>query len=204
MDTIAINANEALKEDGLGKKKFKVSDTAKAAMAAGVVGATAGAAGMSMTDEITEDVDEVVTPVSENLHVQQESVVAETETADNVVVEVNPDDVMLEEPVAEPSLETDMIAEAQLQSNEGEEYQPFANNDWISDDILPEPQQDEVLIAENTNTDVVVEEVPVADVICGMPDEVVMSEPIVFPEEKLCADDDFVYGESDVQSDLMG
>lgn len=199
MDTISINADEVLNKNG--QEKFKVSDKAKAAMAAGTAGVAAGIAGMSMADAIIEEAGEVQTPVSENQHTQQENVVAETETTGSVAADVNPGDVMLEEPVAEPSAETDMIAEAH---HAGEEYQPFANNDPIGDNVLLEPHPEEILIAENTDTDVVIEEDSMVDMICGMPEEeTVMPEEIVYPEDDLYADNGSAYGESDVQSDLM-
>lgn len=204
MDTIAINANESLNENRQERKKFKVSDTVKAAMAAGVAGAAAGVAGMSMAKEIIGEADEVQASVSENQHVQQENVVAETEIMDSEAVEVNPEYVMLEEPVVEPSTETDMIAEAQPQHNEDEEYQPFANNDRISDDFLPEPQPDEILFAEDANTDAVVEEAPVADLICSVTEEEpVITEETVYLDDDLYADNGSTYVDSDIQSDLM-
>lgn len=111
---------------------------------------------------------------------------------------------MLEEPVAEPSSEADMIAETVQQSGEGDEYRPFASNDNISDDVLPEPLPDEVLIAENTDVDVIAEEDPCIDLICGMSEtEHEAIEEQINPDGELYADNGSGYVDSDIQSDLM-
>ena len=199
MDTIAINANEAHNDEG--KKKFKVSDTAKAAMATGVAGAVAGAAGMSVADGMTADPTEEAS-VTTNQE-SQEDVVAEAEPVSEVTAEVNPDEVMLEEPVAEPSTETDMVVGTESQHSDETGYQPFANNDQIGEDVLPEPQPDEVLIAEDTESDVVVDADPTVDLICGIEEEAGLPEEVVQQEEDLYADNGSVCDESDIQSDLM-
>lgn len=201
MDTIAINANDALNEQGQDKKKFKVSDTAKAAMATGAAGLAAGAAAKSAYDALTDDKeDEQATGIEEQT-VPQEEVTAETMA--EPVAEVNPDEVMLEEPVAEASSETEMIAEAHPQE-EGPGYEPFASNDQIGDETLPEPQPDEVLIAENTEVEVVAEDDPTVDLICGLPETEpeILVDP-VYPEDELLADNGSEYDESGIQSDLM-
>lgn len=204
MDTIAINAGEALNEDGQAKKKLNISDTAKAAMATGAAGIAAGMAAKSMADSFGEDTAEETAAVTEAQSAQSDEMATEIESAESVVAEVNPDDVMLEEPVAEPSLETDMTAEAVPQSGEEDTYRPFASNDNLSDDVLPEPQPDEVLIAENTEVDVIAGLDPSVDIICGMPETEpeIIDEPVV-PDGELYADNGYGYDDSDIQSDLM-
>lgn len=203
MDTIAINADEILNEDGQAMKKFKVSDTAKAAMAAGVAGAAVGAAGMSMAGEASNTPDNSQVPSEGKEDVPHESVVTETTTTDDVVAEIDPNDVMLEEPVAESSAETDMLAEVPTQHIEDEEYRPFANNDPIETSEFPEPQSDGILIAENADTDVIAED-PTVDLVCNAIDENnENAEEIACHEDVLYAENDIDYGETDIQSDLM-
>lgn len=204
MDTIAINAGKALNEDGQDKKKQKISDTTKAAMATGAAGIGAGVAAKSIVDSLKGDIADETSAVTGVQSAQTEEVAVENESAGAVAAEVNPDDVMLEEPVAETSPETDMIAETVPQSGEEDEYRPFASNDNISEDVLPEPQPDEVLIAENTDVDVIVEEDPSVDLICGMSEteQEVIEEPVNHDGE-LYADNGAGYEDSDIQSDLM-
>ena len=204
MDTIAINAGEALNEDGQAKKKLNISDTTKAAMATGAAGIAAGVAAKSIADSFEEDTAGETAAATEAQSAQTGEAVTETEPAEAVVAEVNPDEVMLEEPVAEPSSETDMIAETVPQSGEDDPYRPFASNDNISDDVLPEPQPDEVLIAENTDVDVIAGEDPSVDLICGMPEtEQEIIDEQVAPDGELYADSGSGYDDSDIQSDLM-
>ncbi|MBD5207728.1 MAG: hypothetical protein HDS79_05610 [Bacteroidales bacterium] len=204
MDTIAINSGEALNEDGQAKKKINISDTAKAAMATGVAGIAAGVAAKSMADSFEEDTAKETAAAPEAHSAQPEEIATEPEPVEAVEAEVNPDDVMLEEPVAELSSETDMIAEAVPQSSENDEYRPFASNDNISDDVLPEPQPDEVLIAENADEDVIAGEDPSVDLICGMPEtEQEIVDEQVAPDGELYADNGSGYDDSDIQSDLM-
>lgn len=204
MDTIAINAGEALNEDGQAKKKLNIRDTAKATMATGAAGIAAGVAAKSIADSFDDDTAEEAVAVTEVQSAHTDGIATETEPAEAVVAEVNPDDVMLEEPVAEPSTETDMIAEAASQSSEDDEYKPFASNDNISDDVLPEPQPDEVLIADNTDVDVIAGEDPSVDMIFGMPEtEQEIIDEQVAPDGELYADNGSGYDDSDIQSDLM-
>lgn len=203
MDTIAINADEILNEDGQAMNKFKVSDTAKAAMAAGVAGAAVGAAGMSMAGEASNTPDNSQVPSEGKEDVPHESVVTEPTTTDDVVAEINPNDVMLEEPVAESSVETDMLAEASTQHAEDEDYRPFANNDSIETSEIPEPQPDDMMIAENTDMDVTAEDSTV-DLICdAIDDGSEMADETACNEDVLYAENDMEYGLSDIQSDLM-
>lgn len=204
MDTIAINANEALGENGKDKKKLNLSDNAKAAMASGAAGLAAGAAAKAVAEalggEHGEDVETTSDEQTSSQTVQPEEPVA----AENVVAEVNPEEVMLEEPVAEPSTETDMIAESVTQPEADDDYRPFANNDHISEEVLPEPQPEEVLIAENTEIEAAPESDSAVDLICGLPEqEEVTHEDPVYPEEDLFADNGPANNEYDVQSDLM-
>lgn len=198
METIAINANEAHNDERQDKKKFKVSDTAKAAMAAGIAGVAAGAVGMSMADDSTEDIDDVQISTSEGQHDLQENAVMENEIAEDVVLEVNPDDVMLEEPVAEPSLDVEVQP-----IDDDDNYHPFAYNDKIDDEIIPEPEPDEVLIAENTYSDVMADD-PTVDIVCGQQEEeIIMPEDTACFEDNLYADNGAVYDDTCIQSDLM-
>ena len=204
MDTIAINAGEALNEDGQDKKKQKISDTTKAAMATGAAGIAAGVAAKSIADSLTGDIADETSAYTGVQSAQTEEIAVENESAEAVAEEVNPDDVMLEEPVAETSPETDMIAETVSQSGEEDEYRPFASNDNISEDVLPEPQPDEALIAENTDVDIIAEEDPSVDLICGMSEteQEFIEEPVNHDGE-LYADNSSGYDDSDIQSDLM-
>lgn len=208
MDTIAINANEALGENGQDKKKLNLSDNAKAAVASGAAGLAAGAAAKAVADalgrEQGEDVEATSDEQTSSQTVQPEEPVMESVATENVVAEVNPEEVMLEEPVAEPSTETDMIAESVTQPEVEDEYRPFANNDHISEEVLPEPQPEEVLIAESTEIEAAPESDSAVDQICGLPEqEEVTPEDAVYPEEDLYADNGPANNEYDVQSDLM-
>ena len=205
MDTIAINANEALGENGKDKKKLNLSDNAKAAMASGAVGLAAGAAAKAVADALGgEHEEDSSDKQTSSQTVQPEEPVVESVTAENVVAEVNPEEVMLEEPVAEPSTETDMIAETVMQPGTEDDYRPFANNDQISEEVLPEPQPEEGLIAENTEIEAVLENDSTVDLICGVTEqEEVTPEDAVYPEEDLLADNGSANNEYDVQSDLM-
>lgn len=201
MDTIAINASEAHNEED--KKKFKVSDTAKAAMATGVAGAVAGAAGMYGADNLTADSEDDASAAS-GPESQQEEMTAEAEPVAEVTAEVNPDDVMLEEPVAEPSTETDMVVGTGPYHSEDAGYQPFASNDRIGEDVLPEPEPEEVLIAENTEEDMVIDSDPTVDMICGaIEEEAGLPDEVGQTDENLYADNGSVCDETDIQSDLM-
>lgn len=204
MDTIAINANEALNEDGQSKKKNKVSDTAKAAMATGAAGIAVGVGAMAAADAMGAESDENADAVADAASSDAEEVPAESGIEEDAVAEVNPDDVMIEDPVAEPTAETDMIAETAQPSDEANPYQPFASNDSISEDVLPDPQPDEVLIAENTEVDVIAGEDPTVDMICGVPEENPgMPDEAAAPDDVIYADNGSAYDESDIQSDLM-
>lgn len=200
MDTIAINAGESLNEKGQAKKKIKLNDTTKAAMATGAAGVAAGMTVKSVEDSVEENAAEETTASTENQSTQSEDIMVESELAEAVTAEVNPDDVMLEEPIAETSSESDMLAEAAPQSGDND-YKPFAGNDIISEEILPEPQLDVMFIAENT--DLIYTGDDVCDIIC-LPNTSpeIIDEP-VSPETELYADNDISYDDSDIQSDLM-
>lgn len=204
MNTIAINTNEIRKEDGPDRKKTKASDSAKAATATGVAGIAVGVGVMAAADTLGTDIEDKTGATAETATSTTEDAQLENVIAEEAVAEVNPDDVMLEEPVAEPTAETDMLAGATTYPGEDAPYRPFTSNDSISDDNLPEPQPDEVLIAENTESDVIACEDQVVDMICevseehhGMPEEVVCPDDIVY------ADNVSPHEDSDIQSDLM-
>lgn len=208
MDTIAINANEALNEEGQNKKKVNISENAKAAMAAGVTGIAAGIGAKAVVDALNHDSDEDTASETEGRQgVSHEEPVAGEETTaatEEIIAEVNPDEVMLEEPVAEISAETDMIAEAVTHPGAEDDYRPFAGNDRITDEVLPEPQPEEVLLAENTEVEAVHEDDSAVDLICGVPgQEELTPEDAVYPEEDLYADNGSYNNDYDVQSDLM-
>lgn len=203
MDTIAINAGEALNEDGRDKKNVKINNTTKAAIATGAAVLGAGVAAKSITDTLDESSENEVSTIADG-HSQSEESVHEIGSTDDVVAEVNPDDVMLEESVSEPSSETDMITEATTQLSEEGPYRPFAGNDNIEGDILPEPQPEESLIAENEDVDVIAGEDSPVDMICGMPEtEAGIIEEQIQPESALYADNGSDFNDSDIQSDLM-
>lgn len=81
MDTIAINAGEALNEDGQDKKKQKISDTTKAAMATGVAGIAAGVAAKSIADSLKGDIADETSAATGVQSVQTEEVAVENESA---------------------------------------------------------------------------------------------------------------------------
>lgn len=205
MDTIAINTGEAINEDGRDKKKVKLNDTTKAAMATGAAGLGAGVAAKSIVDALEENSENEVSTITDG-HAQSEETVPEIEPTEDVVAEVNPDEVMLEESTDELSTGTDMLAEVASQSSEEDPYRPFASNDNIEEDALQEPQPDEDLIAENTEVDVIAGDDPSVDVICGLPDIGLGPEIIeeqILTESELYADNGSDFDDSDIQSDLM-
>lgn len=204
MNTIAIKTDEIRNEDGPDRKKTKASDSAKAAMATGAVGVAVGVGVGAAADTLGTAIEDKTGAPAETATSATEDAQLENVNAEESVAEVNPDDVMLVEPVAEPTAETDMIAEATPYPDEDAPYRPFTSNDRISDDVFPEPQPDEVPIAENTESDVIACEDQVVDMICevseehhGMPEEVVCPDDIVY------ADDVSPHEDSDIQSDLM-
>ena len=196
METITINAVE----QGQAKKRIKVNDASKVAMAAGVAGAAIGATGMSMVENTSNNLDDAQA-FSEGQDATSESIVIATMTNNDATTEIDPNEVMLEDHVAVPSVETDMIA--QSPSNESEEYLPFSNEDPIAIDILLYPQEDGELIAENTKQNVGKDDLSI-DYICDVVEEGnEMSENTICPDDELYADNNTFYGESDIQSDLM-
>lgn len=204
MDTIAINANETLNENGQMKKKNKVSNTAKAAMATGAAGIAAGAAVKTVIDALNGDIGEEHTVYTDTYAAHQEEMTAEP--TEESLDQVNPDDVMLDEPVAELTSEADMIAVVQPQAEQADspDYQPFANNDRIGDDVFPEPQPEEILIAGNTGVDAVIENDSTVDLIIGLPaQEPDAIDVAVYPENELYADNGSNYDDSGIQADLM-
>ena len=137
---------------------------------------------------------------------RHETVETEAEAHEEVLTEVNPEEVSFEEPVAELSEETDVIAEETTLSGEEHTYQPFAANDRISEDVLQDPLPDEILVAENREVDVIVAEDPLADVdvIDGTP--VIELEVIGEPEDPFgesYADNGSYFEDFDIQSDIM-
>lgn len=204
MDTIAINANDSSREEGKEKKEIQMNDAAKAGMAAGAAGIAAGAAAKTIFDHQTGDeVEEEVTG-GDTQPTKTEEELEVPEIIEETIAEVNPDDVMLEEPEAESSTETEMIAEAlpQTEDNKEPEYQPFVNNDNIVDEIVEEPAAEEVYIAENTEVDAVIDENLIEEVVLEWP-EIVPGENGADVEELLLADNTHIEEEYDIQSDLM-
>lgn len=216
METIAIDPNEALEEEATGKKKIKVSNTAKAAMATGVAGIAAGVAAKSVMDAPDDETDkDGGQPIKiQDSHQEATHTINESQEEAAVVTSVNPAEVMLEEHVNAPSseveTESDATQEVDSRNGEGPVYQPFANNDRISDEIIPEPQPDEILIGENTGLDVVAEGYNTVDLICGLSEEDVIipgnpvcPEETLYPEDLLCADNGQSHDSGDIQSSLM-
>lgn len=208
MDTIAINANEALGENGQDKKESVLSDKAKAAMATGVAGVAVGAGAGAVIDAMNEALDNRALTDAESVQAIPQPEAETTEMTEDVIAEVNPDDVMLEQEDTISS-EADMIAQAEPQQGDADDYKPFANNDYIdneSEDMLPEPQPEEELIAENPDGDVPVdpEADSTVDLICGLPE----TEPLMPCDATDFQDDSYAFGDTgigdvDVQSDLM-
>ena len=208
MDTIAINANEAFGEIGKDKKKFNVSDKAKTAMASGLAGLATGVAVNAVTDAIEGEHGEEQDPLSDeqtsSQTIQSDEPGIESASPENIVTDVNPDEVMLEDPIAEPSNETDMIAEPVTQPEVVDNYHPFANNDHISEGTLQVPQSEDVLIAEDAEIEAVPESDSTVDVICGVDgQEEVTPEDAIYLEDNLYADNGPSNNEYDIQSDLM-
>lgn len=199
METITLNADEQIQ----AKKRIKVNDASKAAMAAGVAGAAVGAAGMSMAEDASNNLDDAQES-AEGPVATSDSVVSTVTTNNDTVTEIDPNEVMLEEPVTVPSVDTDVIAQVQSSSNESEEYLPFSNDDPISAiDVLLDPQEGGEMIAENIEQNIGEEDLSI-DYICEVGEEGCgMFEDTISPNDELCADNDISYGESDIQSDLM-
>ncbi|MDE7420471.1 MAG: hypothetical protein K2N35_09705 [Muribaculaceae bacterium] len=209
MDTIAINTDDSTKEEGQEKSKYKFSDTAKAAMATGAAGIAAGVAAKTVFDAHTEDkTKEPLTEAGTQTQIEENKIIPESEVADEPIVVVNPDEVMLEEPVAELSTETEMIVESQPQSGQGieQEYEPFANNDKIIDEGVSEVSPEEEYLAQNTEDVIIVEEDGI-DIIYNQDlylsntgDDIIVD---YFPEDSLLADSPSPEEDNDIQSDLM-
>lgn len=204
MNTIAIKTNEIRKEDRPDRKKTKAGDSAKAAMATGVAGIAVGVGAKTAADTLGTDTEDNTGATADTATSNTETVQLDNVIAEEAVSEVNPDDVMLEEPVAESTAETDMLAGATPYPGEDVPYRPFTSNDSISDEVLPEPQPDEVLIAENTYSDVIACEDQVVDMICEVSEENQgIPEEVVCPDDIISADNVSPYEDSDIQSDLM-
>lgn len=211
---MAINPDEVLSEEKKGKKKAEVSDAAMSATMAGGAGIAVGAAAVSMVN-VNSKKESATTESDNNGENHQQLSTEETQIPvqeQEVLTEVNPEDVMLEETTEE----TDIIAENQSpatghhpQTGGDEIYQPFANNDRINDvgDIIT-PPEDDVLIADN---DIIVEDVEdVLDIVeitldgpsVDVPPEEPMIDDIdVSANDFLAMNDNFTVG--DIQSDLI-
>lgn len=208
MDTISIIPEATLNSEGQ-EKKDKVSGKAKAAMAAGVAGMAAGVGATELADLFSvdngnNDDDEKMTvadssdnnPACNSVVETEMQVVAETE----VVAEVNPDDVILEEPVAEE----DLIAEAQV--SEAYDYQPFAINDVVEGDPMPYPMPDDILAVGDE--DVIVDPIENPgdytndDLFCGWPqDDELPIDVMDYMDEELHAEGDET--DLDIPTDLL-
>lgn len=204
MSTIAINADELLNDGAWDNNKSELNDKTKAAMAAGVAGAAVGAGVKAAVDAYNnrrgdlpaEGEDEQEVNAAQASGASQPSAQAET-----VSVEVNPDDVMLEEPIAELAEEDQMIEE-EPRMEESNEYSPFANNDIIEEVVYDGPLQEEILYAENLD-DLLIDDSAV-DLVCGLHDYTVESsdEPDCHVDDLQAWESDS-FGESEIQSDLM-
>lgn len=178
METIAINPNEALNEEKQDKKKFNVNDTTKAAMAAGLGGIAAGFGAKAVVDSIAEEPTNEQTSTEENpgeqseqVAAQHEETVLDAEPMEDAIAEVDPEEVMLQEAVAEPSEDIDVVVESNPHTGEEDTYRPFAANDRISEDVIVEPVPEEILIAGNPDVDVILQTDPVTatNLIDGTP-----------------------------------
>lgn len=210
MDTISITPEETFNSEGQ-EKKGKVSGKAKVAMAAGAAGMAAGAGAMELADALAADkVDngdvEKMTAVDGSDNNPAHNPVGKTEmqVETEAVADVNPDDVMLAEPVAEPVAEEDLIAEVQV--SEADDYQPFAMNDVVEDDPLPDPLPDDILAVGDEDVIVDPTENPgdysYDDLICGWPqdDELPIDVMDYMDEELYAKGDETAF---DIPSDLL-
>lgn len=197
MNAIAINVNEA--HDKEDKIKFKVSDTVKAAVATGLVGAVAGAAGMHVADGALETPEDDAL-VNESPDCQQEEKVVEADLVVEVTAEVKPDEVILEEPEHQSSADTDLVLESESLKNEDAVYQPFASNDQIEEGVLQEPHPNDVIIENNTE---ILDVIPKEDMICGIEEEAGLPDIVVLPDEDNYNDSDPDFVETDILFDLL-
>lgn len=203
MDTIEINANEVHNEENEAKKQKDSSSSVKSTVIAGAAGAALGAGAIYTADNV---IDELVIDNHENI--EQPEVIAEPEEVIEDLVEVHPDEVMLEEVVDEPILEQEMIAEDNSLSSAGEDYELFSNNvDISSEDVLLDVHPEDVLIAENPEVDVFIEDDVTVDLVCGTtepgPEEELYEETIMGDDYLVASNDDIYIDDSDIQSDLM-
>ncbi len=208
MDTVVINSNDSYQDEGEGKKKNKISDTTKAAIATGVAGVAAGAAAKTIFDAKTYgDSEEQITETANQAVAEEQEIIPIPEIENDPIVEINPEDVMLEEPVPDVSIETDMIAEPQPETGDGDEqeYEPFANNDTIVDEVVTEPTSEDVYIAQNTEEDIEIgEEDVIVDTREELPThEIETFEENLFSEDFLLADSTSPDEDYDIQTDLM-
>lgn len=168
MDTIAINANEAL-DDELKNKKQKNINSAKAAAVAGAAGIAVGGIATSMVDNGDGEIEIEESPLS--VTGQHEDVAVVESLEQDAVVEVNPDDVMLNETVQE----TVAMGGSHTQTEHMDIYQPFANNDPIygSGNTMTETQPEDVLIAQASavahEESEIIGDDSLVDAICGEP-----------------------------------
>ncbi len=202
METIAINTGDPVNEKENSKKKAKNGNSAKTAVAAGVAGIAGVALGVGADTVI--DTEEATTNTAENSYIAanrenndvQEEVLSEVEST-----EINPDDVMIEESWDDHSSEDEVLAEMHLVDDE---FQPFANNDDIGQDLVPEVQQEDVLLAENTESDIIIGEDSTVDLICDSSNassSMELDQMLADTEQN--SDVDFSNEITDIQSDLM-
>ena len=204
MNTIAINANEAL-DDELKNKEQKTINASKAAAVAGAAGIAVGGIATSMVDNGDGDIEIEESPHSVT---GQHENVAEVESLEqDAVVEVNPDDVMLDETVQE----TVAMGGSHTQTEHVDIYQPFANDDPIngSENTITETQPEDVLIAEATAVvhegSEIIGDDSLVDAICGVSQIDSEEEPDIFvdpvTENELIASSDEL-SETDMLSAL--
>lgn len=204
MDTISINAGEAV-SGGQEKKKNKLSDNARSAMATGAAGVAAGASAKTAYDAFIKGkpVDDTVDPHETTGTNHHHHAAAETATSEQAAATtVNPNDVMLEDPEEETVAEA--VPEPETPAGSGDEvaYQPFSNDDPIAaeEEVIIEPE--EILYAGDVDIDMIADE----DLLCGMPtieEEYTAYGDGPIHDDPLMADNGYDDSDNGIQTDLM-
>lgn len=204
MSTIALNTDETIGNEGVDKKKDEKIDKAKAAMAAGISGMAAGATIKGVVDSLEEKTVEDTTDLPEKQETHSSQTTTPSGQSESAVVDVNPDEVMLEDP--SEAIEDVTVAEEIQENDIIVDYHPFASNDMVEVDNFDLVYSDEPIPEEypEINEDLLIDDNPV-DLICGTSDLIDNSSdgPCYLPDDSYAFDSDFLDDHSDIQSDLM-
>lgn len=213
MGTIPFNADATLNEGTQDKKKFEINDKAKAAMAAGGVGVAAGAGVKAAVDALNNETDEdsYSEPEKQDIHAdstaQTVTLTESTESTESIsTAEVNPDKVMLEEPVLETTV-VEQVADNSVSNAEDSVYHPFANNDVLEDVVYDGVMSVDDLYAQGDESDIELDVNPI-DLICGEPDYVIDETIETIEDINYHPDDNYAWEseanyDTDIQTDLM-